>query len=321
LEKAEPRELSRLRLVDVGGSVETPHLPLLRKLAEANPDVAIHTCSSLKTLLSLFRPRWLVLDKENVLDQETLERLAGLRNLEGLCWEGLEAADVGFLERLAGLRALNLLYKSPRKPVSGPRRLDRLEFFTASDIPMSLFASTRLDRLERIRLIDATPEDLRVLGGFKGLRALSLSQCKQPVDLDPLKDMQNLEFIGFPQLITPGDLSRFVSTHRRLKRVELIKCGNIKDVSSLLDLPDLEQLVLIGKEVDLAPLGRMKNLRLLVLGEETFTKSEETIQALRKALPGCAIVAGEGICLGSGWILLLVPAAIAASRFPRRRSA
>jgi hypothetical protein len=29
---------------------------------------------------------------------------------------------------------------------------------------------------------------------------------------------------------------------------------------------------------------------------------------LERALPDCTVAAGEGVCLGSGWILLLLPA-------------
>jgi len=68
----------------------------------------------------------------------------------------------------------------------------------------------------------------------------------------------------------------------------------------------LKALVLLGEAVELAPLYDMKNLRFVLLRDEDFEKIPEQIQALEKALPKCVVAKGK-ICLGSGWILLLLP--------------
>ena len=60
---------------------------------------------------------------------------------------------------------------------------------------------------------------------------------------------------------------------------------------------------------DLSPVCQLTGLELLVLAEDFF---EDTlaITEIQQALPDTRIVAGGGFCLGSGWILLLVPAII-----------
>ena len=46
----------------------------------------------------------------------------------------------------------------------------------------------------------------------------------------------------------------------------------------------------------------------ILLSFQERIASPATIQALEKALPGCIIVPNSGACLGSGWLLLIVPA-------------
>ena len=61
----------------------------------------------------------------------------------------------------------------------------------------------------------------------------------------------------------------------------------------------------------------MKGLRLLVLPEG----SPDEIRKLGDALPTCSVVPGGELCLGSGWILALFPAAALAALILRRRGA
>jgi hypothetical protein len=50
----------------------------------------------------------------------------------------------------------------------------------------------------------------------------------------------------------------------------------------------------------------MKDLRYLSVPGNSRQDSAY-ILALEKALPGCIIVPNSGACLGSGWLLLMVP--------------
>jgi len=53
----------------------------------------------------------------------------------------------------------------------------------------------------------------------------------------------------------------------------------------------------------------MENLEILVVEQNIYDNSPDQISRLREALPGTRIVPGGGFCLGSGWILLLMPLA------------
>jgi hypothetical protein len=44
-----------------------------------------------------------------------------------------------------------------------------------------------------------------------------------------------------------------------------------------------------------------------VINEKHFTEEGTEIAGLKKALPQTYIVPGSGYCLGSGWLLLMLP--------------
>jgi hypothetical protein len=323
LESANPRELARLRAIQIEDAVDASRLALLQKIAEVNPGITLQIKNpeaTLKSVLALFHPQHLLFDPQTargvILDPETRDLLASRRNLECFYLRGEIPDDLAYLDRMAALRSIHFFDSDSksRNPLLTPLRLDRLDFLALEG---ELVVAT-LNRLERVRVGFALPEEVQKLLRLKGLRALNL-WISEISDLDPLEDLNHLEFIGFPKEINPESFSRFLSAHQGLRQVELIKCKHIQDLAPLLELPNLEHLVLIDSKADLAPLSRMEKLRLLVLDKGVFERSGETVQALRKALPECAIVAGEGICLGSGWILLLVPAVFALCLLPRRR--
>lgn len=84
------------------------------------------------------------------------------------------------------------------------------------------------------------------------------------------------------------------------------------DLSPILSLKNLESLTLIDADsIPTAPLLEMKQLKLLSYSTDS-TNMDSTIAVLQSALPGTLVVANDGLCLGSGWLMALVPALAAA---------
>jgi hypothetical protein len=84
------------------------------------------------------------------------------------------------------------------------------------------------------------------------------------------------------------------------------------DLSPLLTLKKLEALTLIDADsIALDKLKELKQLKLLSYSTDS-TNMDSTITVLQSALPGTVVVANEGLCLGSGWLMALVPALLAA---------
>ncbi len=119
---------------------------------------------------------------------------------------------------------------------------------------------------------------------------------------------------AFGPCVSPDQFARVVQTHPDLQVVEVLKCEGIKNLAPLTSLRDLKALVFLpmpaekDNEVSIEPFKRMKELRLLVLSKEVFKERPGDVAELRGELPGCVIAEGEPFCLGSGRILLLVPA-------------
>jgi hypothetical protein len=87
------------------------------------------------------------------------------------------------------------------------------------------------------------------------------------------------------------------------------------NLSPLLTLKKLEALTLIDADsIAVDPLKEMKQLKLLSYSTDS-TNMDSTIAVLQAALPNTLVVANDGLCLGSGWLMALVPALLAAMGF------
>ena len=81
----------------------------------------------------------------------------------------------------------------------------------------------------------------------------------------------------------------------------------VTDYKSLLPLSNLRGLVIIDSLTDLETLINLKQLRYLSV--EKRPRDSNIITTLSKALPGCVVVPNSGACLGSGWLMLVLPLA------------
>ena len=69
----------------------------------------------------------------------------------------------------------------------------------------------------------------------------------------------------------------------------------------------------------LGMLDSLEQLKLLILSSEVFDDNPEWVNELRASLPNTKIVPGSGLCLGSGWLLLLLPFILIFRHFFRRK--
>ena len=92
-----------------------------------------------------------------------------------------------------------------------------------------------------------------------------------------------------------------------LEVIELNECPEIRDLYPLQALPELKILLLELEPEQLDGLASLKQLELVLLPDELFNDNSQLISELRASLPDTRIMPGSGICLGSGWLLLLIP--------------
>jgi hypothetical protein len=295
------------------------------KVKPPKPDLA----DAARQVLPLFRPAFAFLGEPAVLKAGPEVPLALLETETILFFGGkVGPEEVAILARLPRLRTLLV----PNWPFGkGPvplalRGLRSLRVMNAADLT-DLAPLADLKDLEDLHLAADEVKDLGPLGNLKNLRRLSLKLSDGPPDLAALKDLP-LEYLSFPSEVSQAAFEACLRDHPRLRAVELHACENVKDLSGLKALKELQALVLLPPSdqegLTLDVLGDLKSLRLLVLEKDLLAKPPDRAARLRKDLPECLVEPGKGICLGSGWVLFLVAAGAAAGAVravrARRRS-
>jgi len=339
LEQASEEDLKALRLLQMNESMDAAHLEILKKVAKANPaiDLSLEAGESPPAteegaaapvavgpgeVLHLFRPRLLAAPAR--LFSEEMEKIRpALEDVEVLIVDAKEEGSLDFLTHLPRLRTLILSNWSPEQaPLPKGLTTIRSLILIGAKSPVALASLAGLAQLEQLTLVGGNVEDLGGLARLPRLKTLSLTGCEKVTDLGPLKNLA-LVYLSFPPKISQQEFDAVIKDHSGLKAVELFNCENVKDIGHLKGLKDLKALVLIKPafegEKHLADLKELKGLRLLVLPPWEGEEANAQIADLQKSLPDCLISAGQPLCLGSGWILLLAPVAAGAWLVSRRR--
>ena len=210
-----------------------------------------------------------------------------------------DAADIQF-DKLRNLRSLTLIESID---------INNLETFSNKN------------RLRNLFLIGCEVDDISPISALADLTGLGFFYCEGAVDLSKLQNLSRLRWFSFPPNVTQSGFSRFLSQHPKLDVVDLIGCEEIDDLSPLAGLAQIKGLSLDVAVEDVSPLYQLTDLEVLILGEGSF--DEEECEKLQAALPDTQIVINSGGCLGSGWILLMIPIIAAGSliiRLVRRKS-
>jgi hypothetical protein len=304
-------DLEGLRYLAAGGEIGEDRVTILRRLAEVNPEVDLFLAQGAAgRVLPLFRPRRIFFPADTRLDAGEIALVQASPDLEVLIIDAESVPDLSFLDGMPRLRKLVLAEYRPHEMGPLPEGLQELETLTIVSESRMKDLST-IQHLTGLRELDvAWCEGLEDLGGlesFPSLEALSITVNPDAFDarvFDPLRGLRRLHLHGD---ITQDDFRYVLGRVPGLRDLIIVGCEGIDDLRPLLGLRHLEHLVIVETEVDLTPLLEMQGLRFLVLPGEVFSGNEEVVRRLERALPDCTVAAGEGVCLGSGWILLLVP--------------
>ena len=323
LEKASAQDLAAMRQIEVSGELDTKYLAALRRLATANPHVAVtgRSNSSLTQVLPLFRPRLLLMVDDFELDASLRSLLADQKQVETLMVK-TRSNRLDFLGTLPNLRRLwisdwNIEEAGPLPP--GLKQLRSLSIWSSNIKDLAALSAVPPE-LEELSFEDCSElTDMNGLSRFSGLRTLILNDNEKVIDLSSLGDLRQLQWVGLPQNISQEQFAAFVEAHPNLRILDLT-CEKVTDLTPLRKLKKLEGLILGPSFKDFGVLQGLKSLRYVGLHEKTFEKSPDQVAALRKALPETLVVpASTGACLGSGWILLLPPTVVIWKFFQRRR--
>jgi hypothetical protein len=147
--------------------------------------------------------------------------------------------------------------------------------------------------------------NLEKINEHPGLEVLSLAGDKLSFDLSLIR-LPRLRWITIPSRISQEAFNKLVDTHPDLEVVEIFRNDTIRDLRPLGKLTKLCGLAVMDTITDIPSVKMLKNLKYLSLPKNQVDDSTKTAE-WKHALPGTVIVANEGFCLGSGWLLLLIP--------------
>lgn len=320
--QASERQLADVRQLSVPNEIDAAALSALKRIAAANRNVDL-SCDSEASLLQalpLFRPRAIFLDEHA--GAAAWSALANQPQVETLTMAATEPGSLDVLPKLPNLRRLFLIGWDVEKAGPLPAGLSSLEALTIMaddgirDLAALRAAPTGLEELSLLGL-KGVP-NLAVLDRLTNLQTLIIRADESLTDLSSLASLQQLRWVGLPSTMTQEQFAAFVSAHPELSILDMMGNESVKDLSPLSSLKNLNGLILGGPYENLKVVQGLTSLRFVGISKEIWGESPEQVEAIRKALPDALVVRVSPFCLGSGWILLLIPAMFAASGIPRR---
>jgi hypothetical protein len=273
----------------------------------------------LQDLLSIIRPRFLVMDDSWILPDPG--KHISLSSLELLWVQGNVPALAKLAHCCSNLQSLIIAGWEPEPGELMPlSSLEGLRSLTVAESRITTLANLEFpESLHHLYLISCdTLSDISRLTDLKRLTRLGLSGCTQIQGKEIIKELAALQWLCFPPNTSQKEFKEICGHLQKLQVVELIECPEIKELAPLQVLPDLNMLMLQLEPDQLGGLASMEQLELMLLASEIFEDNTQLISELRASLPETKIVPGSGICLGSGWLLLVLPF-ILIFRFLHRR--
>lgn len=310
IEQNEAEKFRSLRYLNYSDSLTEAELQSLKKISSINPDIGlgIEDDASVQDVLSLFSPEWILAGDFNYNDLSEQMKL----NLSGLEFVWLGDFNSSHLEFLYDLPKLNsLIIQELDSSDFSEFQFDKLQGLRSLSIVESeiydISCLSALYQLEDLYLISCDSlEEIGSLVDFTGLKSFGIQGWGNVRDISVIEELPALTRLSLPSGTSQEAFSGIIDTLKSLQVLELLELDSMADLDPLAGYVGLRALSLGEGFEDLHALYQLKDLELLVL-EETYFGDSLSISEIRNALPQTKIAAQGGFCLGSGWILLMIP--------------
>jgi len=307
------QEVKKLSTIYLQGPLSEDLLIALRQHETALPGTGLvmeggSESPNFNKVLSICQPDVLVADDSWILPDSEESHM--LSNLELLWIDGNPPAFSKLLEYCGNLEALIISTWEPEPgellALSGFKKLQNL---TIAESELTTLSGIEFpSSLRKLHMVSCdTLSDISSLGDVHRLQRLGLTLCNKVEKIDLLKEMNSLHWLSFPANISHQEFSELTEGLTQLEVVELIACTEIKNLEPLLKLTELQTLVVQLEQEQLGLIDSLDQLKLLILTNEIFDDNPEWVKDLSASLPNTTIVPGSGLCLGSGWLILLLP--------------
>ena len=309
LEDIDSKDISDLRSLALTDYNSQTHLPYLKKIAAVKPDIGLfvdENISDFTDVLKLFNPSWIVAPG-SILDENTRKGIGKKKDIE-LLYISADIWDMKDLSKLPVLENLilaGLPQPANNKPLIGNSGLKSLTIIQSGIKDVALLGN--LKNLTQLSLLECDSlTDISALKSLSGLEHLGLISCKNLTDINVLGELASLRSISFNPLITKDELESFAENHNDIESIELVGCSNINDLSPFKKNKKLSCLSYFDTDLDINSIYDLKKLKYLSLPDSIYNDPPQ-LEQIREKLPNCVIVPSVALCLGSGWLLLIIP--------------
>ena len=306
------KDIHDLRYISVTSYSSEIHLKYLKKIAGVKTDIGLFVAediTDLDDILDLFDPAWIAAPGCQF-DEKTKKKIANEKNLE-LLYIGEDSWDLSILSELPKLEALILL-EIPQPENKEPLiKNDDIKSLTIMKSGIRDISSlSNLTKITELNLLDCDSlSSINSVDKLKNLQCVSLINCDNLKDINVLNKLPSLKWISFNPHITEIELDNFIKDHKSIEVAELTYCKNISDVSPFKKLKKLSCFTYYETDIDLNSVYELKGLSYLSLPDSIYDNALN-IEKIQEKNPNCVIVPNAGFCLGSGWLLLIIPALV-----------
>lgn len=279
-------ELKQLQSLMINLPVTNEQMAVLTGVSKLKPNIGLGLLADTITtqydsIFSMFKPEWIYLSTGQTFSSDQFSRLSDLKYML-FDHQGENTQTFEGLSQLTHLQIGN----SPWK------RLDQY------NIPQNI---------RSLYFTGCSLADISTLTDYKNMEALGFSNCIRLLDIRPVIGMKHLKWLACPPNIDQTQFDSLIPTLSSLQVLELIGCDSLTNIEVVNQLPALKSLTVKCKKIDPATIPAMDKLQLLVIEAGNDSITDNWVVALQQKFPGTTVVPGGGFCLGSGWLLLLIP--------------
>jgi hypothetical protein len=309
-EQLSDEDIRQLRTIQLDTLLTAPRKSYLKRIAQVNPNIDLVVgydsviYEDLFWLSQHFNPR--VLSIVTYGDSLTSSCLVKMPHLETLILGTPSSVEIPKLPKLKSLRNLFIFCDSiplPSTFFSENLQLERLTVFDNSDkVPINA-TWHELKNLRELNIIADSLVPYSVAQHHPKLQTLTLA-----IDgnLSAITDLKNLKWLTIVKDLSKHDLDFLTVEVPNLELLCIINTDTLGNYSALSKLSKLKYLIIANDPGLDTTLYQLKGLTYLSMAED-FMDDSLRFNALQRALPNTIISPNSGMCMGSGWLLLLIP--------------
>jgi hypothetical protein len=303
------KDFSSLQFINFNTWIPGNYLPHLAELAKIRPDAGLNFSGNfgeMAGLFKIFNPRYIT---GPALHRSDYDILQGLTNLEILM---VTLGDSVINDPLPALPSMKQIFLMGMKEdvvitndlLINNKQIERVIIEKSGSLDFAI-----LNPIANLKELVVTGSDsilnFDLINGKKKLEVLSITGDELDYNAARIS-LPSLRWMTFSSNVTQEEFNTFVETHPYLEIIGLIANDTISNLQALSKLSKLSGLTVTDTVTDISSVKTLRNLKYLSLPgkflDNTVNKAE-----IQKSLPDTRIVANEGFCLGSGWLLLLIP--------------